>query len=382
MSDKKYRRILFLVYDWVQMKISCYLCSLKESEPMLRKTLNDHDIKALREAIDAAHNIVLTCHVRPDGDAIGSTLGLSKMLADEGKNVAVVTPDTAPRSLWFLTKGEKMVPHSQYPEYAERLVAEADLILCCDFNDLKRLDALAPYVEASRAKKVLIDHHREPQAFADITFSEPEMSSTCELVFRILAALGLYDRMSREAARPLLTGLVTDTRNFSVNCSQPDIYEILQRLLDKDLNKQEIVREALELRSLNSLKLQAFAISERLEVFEAHKAALICLDKADLDRFHYEKGDTEGLVNMPLEVRGIVYSIYMREDPDCIKVSARSVDNFPVNMICKDLFGGGGHLMAAGGEFKGTLAECRATLMDHMGRYDKYLPTRKSKKEN
>ncbi len=349
---------------------------------MLRKTLNDHDVKALREALDAAHNIVLTCHVRPDGDAIGSTLGLAKMLAAEGKNVAVVTPDSAPRSLWFLTKGEKLVPHTQYPEYAERLVAEADLIICCDFNDLKRLDALAPYVEASGAKKVLIDHHREPQAFADITFSEPEMSSTCELAFRILAALGLYDKMDRDAARPLLTGLITDTRNFSVNCSQPDIYEILQRLLDKDLDKQEIVREALELRSLNSLKLQAFAISERLEVFEAHRAALICLDKADLDRFHYEKGDTEGLVNKPLEVRGIVYSIYMREDPDCIKVSARSVDNFPVNKICKELFGGGGHIMASGGEFHGSLEECRALLLENMSSYDKYLPAKRLKKEN
>lgn len=350
---------------------------------MLRKTLNDNDVKALRDTLDAAHNIVLTCHVRPDGDAVGSTLGLAKMIACEGKAVAVVTPDSTPRSLWFLTKGEKLVSHSQYPEYAERLVAEADLIICCDFNDLKRLDALAPYVEASEAKKVLIDHHREPQAFADITFSEPEMSSTCELAFRILAALGLYDKMSREAARPLLAGLVTDTRNFSVNCSQPDLYEILQRLLDKGLDKQEIVREALELRSLNSLKLQAYAISERLEVFDAHKAALICLDRTDLDRFHYEKGDTEGLVNKPLEVRGVAYSIYMREDPDCIKVSARSVDDFPVSRICKDLFGGGGHLMAAGGEFHGTLAECRTLLLENMGRYDKYLPaTKKFKREN
>ena len=346
---------------------------------MLRKTLNDHDVKALREIISSAQNIVLTCHVRPDGDAIGSTLGLAKVLTDEGKNVAVVTPDSVPRSLWFLTKGEKLVPHSQYPEYAESLVSDADLIICCDFNELKRLDALAPYVESSGAKKVLIDHHREPQMFADITFSEPEMSSTCELVFRILAAMSLYDKMSRNAARALLTGLVTDTRNFSVNCSQPDVYEILQRLLDKDIDKQEIVREALELRSYNSLKLQAYAILERLEIFEAHKAALICLDRYDLERFQYEKGDTEGLVNKPLEVRGIVYSIYMREDADCIKVSGRSVEGFPVSKICKELYGGGGHIMAAGGEFHGSLEECRELLVGNMGKYDKYLPSKKLK---
>lgn len=350
---------------------------------MIRKTLNDNDIKTLSRLLAESRNIVLTCHVRPDGDAIGSTLGLAKVLSDEGKHTAVVTPDMPPKSLQFITKGENIVAYSQYPDYARRLIDDANLIFCCDFNTPSRQDELAPTVQGSSAAKVLIDHHQEPDKFADLTFSFPEMSSTCELMFRIIAALGLYDKMSRDAARCILTGIITDTRNFSVNCTSPDIYTILTRLLDKGLDKTEIVREALELRSLDSLRLQAFAICERMELFEEHKAAIITLSKEDLQRYNYERGDTEGLVNKPLEVRGITYSVFMREDADCIKISARSVDNFPVSKICKELYGGGGHIMASGGEFYGSLDECRRILVEAMGRYDKYFSKKqKNHKEN
>lgn len=340
---------------------------------MIRKTLKESDIKALKELLRASQNVVLTCHVRPDGDAIGSTLGLSYLLRAMGKNPVVVTPDHAPRSLQFITQGSGIVSYTQYKAYSEKVIADADLIICCDFNVPSRQDTLAEVVQGSKAKKVLIDHHQEPDHFADLEFSYPEMSSTCELAFRIIAALGLYEELPQASAQALLTGMVTDTRNFTVNCSSPDIYEIMGKLMEKGADKQQIVREALQLRSLDSLRLQAFAISERMEVYERHGAAVITLSTDDLKRYHYEKGDSEGLVNMPLEVRGITYCVFLREDPDCIKVSARSVDNFPVSEICKNLYGGGGHIMAAGGEFHGSLEECRQLLIDAMPEYDKYL---------
>lgn len=343
---------------------------------MIRKTLRESDIKAFRELLRASQNVVLTCHVRPDGDAIGSTLGLGYLLKAMGKNPVVVTPDHAPRSLQFITQGSGIVSYTQYKAYTEKVIADADLIICCDFNAPSRQDALAHVVQASRAKKVLIDHHQEPEHFAEIEFSYPEMSSTCELAFRIIAALRLYDLMPKASAQALLTGMITDTRNFTVNCSSPDIYEIMAKLMEKGADKQQIVREALQLRSLDSLRLQAFAINERMEVFERHGAAVITLSAEDLKRYHYEKGDSEGLVNMPLDVRGIVYSVFLREDPDCIKVSARSVENFPVSEICKHLYGGGGHLMAAGGEYHGSLEDCRKLLIDAMPEYDRYLPER------
>lgn len=188
--------------------------------------------------------------------------------------------------------------------------------------------------------------------------------------------MGLYDKVDKECATCLLTGIITDTRNFTVNIHHHDIYDILMRLLDKDVDKDRIIKEALNTRSLNSLKLEAYALSQKMEIFPEHKCALITLDKEELKKFSYERGDTEGLVNRPLEVRGMVYSIFMREDPDCVKVSARSCQDFPVSEICKVLYGGGGHIQAAGGEFYGSLKDCRNKLIDHMGDFDKYLNKR------
>lgn len=343
---------------------------------MIRKTLNDTDLKEFKEMLRGATNVVLTCHVRPDGDAIGSTLGMASLLQTLGKNVAVVTPDLPPRSLNFIVHGRKLVAYTQYPDYAATLLNKADLIVCCDFNTPSRLDMLAQLVLDAPAAKVLIDHHRDPDMFAALTFSYPEMSSTCELMFRIIAGMGYYDVLNVEGARCLLTGIITDTRNFTVNCDAVDLFEIMAKLVEKGVDKQQIIREALQLRTLDSVRLQAYAVYEKLEIFEPHRAALICLDAAELERFHYVRGDSEGLVNVPLDIRGVAYSIFMREDPDCIKVSARSVDNFPVSEICKQLYGGGGHIMAAGGEFHGSMAECRRKLIEAMPAFDKYLKTK------
>lgn len=337
------------------------------------KLIDTDKAKDLRHYIEESERVVLTCHVRPDGDAIGSTLGLWHLLRSLGKEAFVIVPDKAPVNLSFLPGFKEIGIFTCHPDYCEKTVGEADLIICCDFNTPSRQDSLAPLIQGAHCRKVLIDHHQEPDNFADLMISYPDMSSTCELVFRLIAAMGLYSDVSLDCATCILTGIITDTRNFTVNCKHPDIYEILMRLLEKGVDKEKIVKESLNTRSFWSLKLEAFALSERLEIFQQHKCALTTLSKADLDRFHYEKGDTEGLVNRPLEIKGMVYSIFMREDSDCVKVSARSCDNFPVSEICKDLYGGGGHLQAAGGEFYGTLEACRKLLIDNMGKYDKYL---------
>ena len=341
------------------------------------KLIDSEKAKELRRLIEQSQRVVLTCHVRPDGDAIGSTLGLWNLLRKLGKEATVITPDKPPVNLSFLPGFKEIGVFTCHPDFCRSMAASADLIICCDFNTPSRQDSLAEVIQNAPCRKVLIDHHQEPDNFVDLMFSFPDMSSTCELCFRLIAAMGLYGEVDKECATCLLTGIITDTRNFSVNCKHHDLYEILMRLLEKDVDKEWIVKEAMNTRSYNSLRLEAFALSERMKVFQAHRCSLITLSKEDLDRFHYEKGDTEGLVNRPLEVRGIVYSVYMREDPDCIKVSCRSQEGFPVSEICKDLFNGGGHLQAAGGEFHGTLEECREVFLNHMGDYDKYL-----KKEN
>lgn len=348
---------------------------------MINKRLNDNDIKAFRGLLEKSNDVVLTAHVRPDGDAVGSTLGLARVLSNIGKNVAVVSPDLPPRSLNFITRDQTLVSFSQYPDYVRKVVDDADLIICCDFNLPSRQDQLEPVIQGSSAPKVLIDHHLNPEAFAEVTFSYPEMSSTCELAFRVICALGLFNEVDAVAAQALLTGLITDTRNFTVNCSSPDIYEIMGQLIACGADKTKIIREALQLKSLDSIKLQAYAIYEKMEIFEQHHAAVISINAEELKRFNYERGDSEGLVNAPLDIRGITYSIFLREDSDCVKVSARSVDGFPVNAICNDLYGGGGHLQAAGGEYYGSLEDCRRILIEAMPNYDRYLRTNSDSKQ-
>lgn len=334
-------------------------------------------IKKLQALIEKHDKIVLTCHMRPDGDAIGSTLGLWHLLKKMGKQPSVVIPDRAPRSLQFLPGAGEIAVFSQHDPYCTRIVDEAGLIIMCDFNTASRQGELADVIQGADCDKVLIDHHKDPDVKCTLMFSYPKMSSTCELVFRLIAALGLYADLDRDAATCLLTGLITDTQNFTVNCNSPEVYEIMMRLLEKDVDKKQIVDEAIKSCTLDSLRLNSFAILERLEIFDRHKCALITLSKEDLEKFNYQKGDTEGLVNEPLNIRGMVYSVFMREDKDCIKVSTRSKFEFPVCDICKDLFNGGGHQMAAGGEFYGSLEECRKIMVDNMDKYDKYLPKKR-----
>lgn len=347
----------------------------------MNKLLNSAMVDKFRQWIEASDKIVLTCHVRPDGDAIGSSLGMKHLLQSLGKRASVVVPDQPPRSLSFLPGFKDICIFTRHEEYSRRLMAEADLIICCDFNKLSRQDSLATLTEEAKGRKVMVDHHQSPDDFCDLSFSYPDMSSASELMFRIIAAMGCYTEMNLDSATCLCTGIITDTRNFSVNCKNPDIYEVLMRLLEKGVDKTRIVKEALLTQSLSSLRLKAYSLAEKMEIFEKWHGAVITLDTAELKHFNYERGDTEGLVNEPLNVRGIYYSFFLREDDDCVKVSARSIEDFPVSKICEDLFGGGGHLMAAGAEYKGSLEDCRKKLVESLPQYLKYLPSHPRKVE-
>lgn len=339
----------------------------------MEKLIDPEKGKALLKLLDDSKRIVLTCHVRPDGDAIGSTLGLWHLLRSLGKEPTVVIPDKAPSYLSFLPGFNDIAVFTRHDPFCKRVVDEADLIICCDFNIPSRQDELAPLIQSAPCRKVMIDHHQDPGHFADLEISYPDMSSTCELVFRLIASMGLFTEVNKDCATCLLTGIITDTRNFNVNINHNDIYEILMRILDMGINKKAIVKEVMETKSLDALRLESFALLNRMEIFPDHKAAVISLSASDLKEFNYQKGDTEGLVNKPLEVKGIVYSIFLREDNDCVKVSARSINNFPVSEICKDLYGGGGHLQASGAEYHGSLEDCRRLLVESMPNYDKYL---------
>lgn len=348
----------------------------RDSSVSMKNSFDSENISALKHLINKNDKIVLTCHVRPDGDAMGSVLGLYHLLKAIGKKeVNVVIPDSAPHTLDFLPAMKDVAVNSKYDSYCARLVNEAGLIIMCDFNAYYRQDKLGCVTQAASCDKVLIDHHLGPDIDANVIFSDPSMSSTCELVFRIIASCGYFGLVNKEAATCLLTGIITDTQNFTVNCNNPEIYEILMRLIEKGADKNYIINEAVKSVSYNALRLRCFALANKLQIFERNRCALITLSQDELSQYNYQRGDTEGLVNEPLNIPGVVYSVFMREDPNCIKVSMRSKFDFPVNLICQDHFNGGGHLMASGGEFLGSLDECRNIMLECMKDYDRYIPS-------
>lgn len=339
---------------------------------MTENILDKATAEQLRVLINRTRRAIITCHISPDGDAMGSSLALCRVLRNAGKEVKVITPDTPPRYLMFLPGADDIVVYSRFESFAKKILADTELIFCLDYNDAKRVDHVAPALLESPAKKVMIDHHLNPDSFPDITISHPEISSTCALVYRVVTGCGFGRFIDRETAECIYTGMMTDTGNFSYNSNDPDLYTIIAELVRKGINKDDIYKRVMNTKKANVLKLNGYAVS-RMEIFEEHKAALLVLSADDLKRFDYERGDTEGLVNEPLAIEDVIYSVFLREDERHIKVSTRSKGDFPVNRVCERYFNGGGHVNAAGGELPCTLDEAIEIFKSTLTFMDEYL---------
>lgn len=330
---------------------------------MIKRVINEEQTKKLKQLIADAKNIVITCHMSPDGDAVGSSLGLMHVLRTMGKYTSVVTPDMVPVSLNFLPGVKSIVVYTRQELLAKQLVKEADLIICLDFNALYRIDRLAPVIGQAKATKVMIDHHLDPENFTDLCISYPHMSSTCELLYNAIVLTGMKRFLNYNSATCIYTGMMTDTGNFTYNSNNSDLYIIIAELLKYGIDKDYIYNTAMNTFSADRLRLMGYAMSEKMEVFPEVGGAIIELSREELHRFNYQKGDTESLVNKPLSIPGIYWSIFLREDADYIKVSARSIGDFAVNGYCEQYFSGGGHKNAAGGEFIGTIEDARKQVL-------------------
>lgn len=324
---------------------------------MLQPIIDHQTITQLEHFIAQARHIVITCHISPDGDALGSTLALCTVLRRMGKDAHVVIPDQAPRSLSFMPHYDELVVYSINENRGRVLVHDAQLIFCLDFNTLKRIDKLGALIAQSGAPKVLIDHHLNPEPIFDTVISFPGLSSTCELVYRTLWQLRLTRYINVQVAQCLYVGMMTDTGNFTYGSDYPEIYHIIAALVALGIDKEWLYNMTMNTFSQNCLRLQGYALSEKMQVFAHKGAALISLSATELAHYGYSKGDTEGLVNKPLAIPEVRWSMFLREDPECIKVSCRSQGDFSVNDLCHRYFNGGGHKNAAGGEFHGTLDE-------------------------
>ena len=325
---------------------------------MLTKIFEDKDVHVLETYINRGERFVIITHVTPDGDAIGSSLGLYHFLSVMGKDsVNIVVPNDFPSFLKWMPGATDIVVYERSKEYAERLLREADIIFCLDFNELKRIGKLAPFLEAADGRKVLIDHHPETAPFCRLILSCPEMSSTSEMVFRLLCAIKSFSDINKDAAECIYAGMMTDTGSFTFGSNNPELYYIITELLKKGIDKDMIYRKVYQVYAESRLRLMGYSLYEKMKIYPEQKTAMIVLSLKELNRFNYTTGDTEGFVNLPLSIEDIQFSVLIREDTDNIKMSFRSVSDFPTNRFSSTYFHGGGHKNASGGEFYGSLSD-------------------------
>jgi len=317
----------------------------------------EKDINAIKQLLSTPKNIVVTTHHRPDGDAIGSSLGLYHYLLPGKHKVTVVTPSDFPDFLHWMEGVDKIIDFGSNAAEAIRVTAEADLIFCLDFNQLNRLDKYEPYVSKSKATKILIDHHLDPDKIFDYTFSFTEACSTCELIYLFIEALGDKSKITKPMAECIYTGIMTDTNSFRYASMKPSTHRIIASLMEAGAENFRIHENVYDNFSEDRLRLLGYCISEKMKVLPEFRAAYISLSKEELSRFNFQAGDTEGVVNYALSIKGIkLAALFMDRDGE-IKISLRSKDEFSVKEMANKHFEGGGHRNASGGRSSESLQQ-------------------------
>ena len=330
----------------------------------MKNLLNEQELQALRTHIAQSSRILICAHRGPDGDAVGSSLGWAEYLRQQGKQVDIVMPTPFPDFLRWMPGSQDIRFYARHEAEAEQVIAQADLIFCLDFNGLQRLQEMQAPVAAAQAKRIIIDHHLDPdRSIAAQVVSFPTRCSTSEIVCRLIIELGGWDELPQKAAVCLYTGMMTDTGGFTYNSNDPEIYEVISMLLTKGVDKDKIYRNVFNVYSEDRMRLTGYILYRKLRFYYNRHASIFALTREEMRRFHFIRGDAEGLVNMPLQVKGMRLSISLREDTerDVVRVSLRSVDDFPCNRMAEEFFHGGGHLNASGGELPFPLSEAMLT---------------------
>src|SRR5690554_6784902 len=341
--------------------------------PSISAIIEPLKIKEVIDAVRDAQDIIITTHLSPDGDALGASLALFHFLKRQGKNPRVMVPNSFPYFLKWMEGANEIDVYDYNPSAGQRIIASADLIFCLDYNIFKRVGSMGPYLEESSAKKVLIDHHLLPGEGFNVTISHPEISSTSELIFRLLTQAGEYEGLTKTEAECIYCGMMTDTGGFTYNSGDPEIYEIISLLLRKGVDKDDIYSKVFHNYSETRVRLLGYTLSERMITYPELHSALLHLSREDQSQFQFNKGDTEGFVNYPLSIKNIIFSTFIRADEDLIKLSFRSQKSFPCNEFAAEFFNGGGHLNASGGEFYGTFQEALNTYSRGLKKYEEKL---------
>lgn len=338
--------------------------------------LSPEELDTLKQAIGQAQHIVICAHRGPDGDAVGSSLGWADYLQSCGKDVRIVLPNPFPDFLRWLPKSHLVQFFVRHEAAATPIIQAADLIFCLDFNGLQRLQEMQQAVAQAPATRIMIDHHEDPDRdMASQVISFPAMCSTSEIIFRLIYQLGGYEPMSKQTATCIYTGMMTDTGGFTYNSNKPEIYQIISLLLAKGIDKDKIYRNVFNVYSPDRMRLTGYILYEKLKFYANNRASLFTLTREEMKRFKFVRGDAEGLVNLPLQVKDMKLSVSLREDTerDVVRISLRSVDDFPCNKMAEEFFQGGGHLNASGGELPFPLAEAVKTVEKAIRAYEMLL---------
>lgn len=329
--------------------------------------------KEIVQSIQEAEKIVITSHKSPDGDSVGSSLGMLRFIRALGKDAVICHPDACPSFIEWLKDGDEIIDFDTDRDRVISLMDEADLIFCLDYNGSGRLGKdMGGVLLAADGKKIMIDHHPYPEDIFDLSASHPEVCSTSQLIIELMVESGNEGLLSQSIGTPLYLGIVTDTGSFRFSSVTSRTHELIGKLLENGVEQAKVHENTFNHNRLDQMKLRGYAIAERLEVMSDEQLAIVSLSEVDLERFNYIKGDTEGLVNVALSIEGVSVAIMMTEKDGKVKMSFRSMGSIVVNKFAADNFDGGGHMNAAGGisflSLEETIEKVRSLAPSYFGK--------------
>ncbi|AKQ44470.1 exopolyphosphatase [Rufibacter radiotolerans] len=307
-------------------------------------------INALKELLQTPKKIMITTHHKPDADALGSSLGLAGYLLKKGHHVQVITPSDYPSFLNWMSGNDRVLIYSPSTDaLAQQIIQDAEVIFCLDFNHLGRINELGKYIEAAKGVKVLIDHHLQPDHFADIMFSNTSAAATAELVFEVIRDLGDEALIDVNIGECLYAGIVTDTGSFRHASTTRNVHMIIADLLQTGIDICKVHRNIYDSYSETRLRFLGYVLKDKLTVVREYNTAFIAVTSDELKQYNSQTGDTEGLVNFALSIEGVRFAALFIDRPEAVKISFRSVGDISVNEFARAHFSGGGHKNAAGG---------------------------------
>ncbi len=311
--------------------------------------------KELTKLFISSNNILLICHLNPDGDAVGAQLALYQYLKAQGKIVDMISPNYLQEFLKWMDGVDLIKVFIRNRERCKELIEQADLIVMLDFNQPGRLGEAEKLVSSSSAKKVIIDHHLNPENFSDIVISDPSFCSTSELLYELITQINGGPFLNKQYAEALYIGIVTDTGNFEHGTYSSKTFRIVADLIETGIEKEKVHNLIYNNFSADRMRLQGYALNKKMVILPEYQTAYISLTRDELASYQHVKGDTEGFVNMPLSINGIILTALFIEKEGFVKLSFRSKGQFPVNKIASEFFYGGGHMNASGGDYPDTL---------------------------